>query len=151
MKVHLACDGRGRPLALPVTGRRHDSICAQVLLDGIRVRHTGPGLPRHRPDHVVADKVYSSRGFRSYCGDAASRTRFGACGEGVAMVITSGWVRGASLRRHTVGRCRSGAYVAGDHTSGAGCEGSTHEGSLRARRITQLDLEIRRGVMSRLG
>ncbi|MFJ9203036.1 IS5 family transposase [Streptomyces flaveolus] len=66
-KVHLACDDKGRPLALLITpGQRHDSICAQALLDRIRVPRTGPGRPRRRPDHVIADKAYSSRGFRSY-------------------------------------------------------------------------------------
>ncbi|MFE6994090.1 transposase [Streptomyces pharetrae] len=25
-----------------------------------------PGRPRRRPDHVIADKAYSSRGFRAY-------------------------------------------------------------------------------------
>ncbi|WP_372504740.1 transposase [Streptomyces lavenduligriseus] len=63
----LACDGRGRPLALLITpGQRHDSICAQALMDRIRVPRTGPGRPRRRPDLVIADKAYSSRGFRSY-------------------------------------------------------------------------------------
>ncbi len=38
--------------------------------------------------------------------------------------------------------------MVGGHTSEAGCEGSTHEGALRALWITQLDLGIRRGVMS---
>ncbi|MFJ1878681.1 transposase [Streptomyces chartreusis] len=48
-KVHLACDGRGRPLAILLTpGRRHDSICARPLLERIRVPHTGLGRPRHR-------------------------------------------------------------------------------------------------------
>ncbi|MEU9574007.1 transposase, partial [Streptomyces massasporeus] len=28
---------------------------------------TGPGRPRCRPDQVIADKAYSSRGFRAYC------------------------------------------------------------------------------------
>ncbi|MFC9854104.1 IS5 family transposase [Streptomyces prasinus] len=66
-KVHLACDGQGRPLALLITpGQRHDSVCAQALLDKIRVPRTGSGRPRRRPDHVVADKAYSSRGFRNY-------------------------------------------------------------------------------------
>ncbi len=37
-KVHLACDGRGRPLA----------------------------RPRRRPHYVIADKAYSFRGFRGY-------------------------------------------------------------------------------------
>ncbi|WP_443041169.1 IS5 family transposase [Streptomyces sp. B21-102] len=66
-KIHLACDGRGRPLAILVTpGQRHDSICARPLLERIRVPRTGPGRPRCRPDQVIADKAYSSRGFRAY-------------------------------------------------------------------------------------
>ncbi|MGN9757279.1 IS5 family transposase [Streptomyces sp. SD31] len=66
-KVHLAVDGQGRPLALLVTpGQRHDSICARSLLERIRVPRTGLGRPRCRPDHVIADKAYSSRGFRAY-------------------------------------------------------------------------------------
>ncbi|MFC9285831.1 IS5 family transposase [Streptomyces sp. NPDC057052] len=66
-KIHLACDGKGRPLAVLVTpGQRHDSICARPLLERIRVPRTGPGRPRRRPDQVIADKAYSSRGFRAY-------------------------------------------------------------------------------------
>ncbi|MBL1093371.1 IS5 family transposase [Streptomyces sp. 9-7] len=66
-KIHLACDGRGRPLAILLTpGQRHDSICAQPLLERIRVPRLGMGRPRCRPDQVIADKAYSSRGFRTY-------------------------------------------------------------------------------------
>ncbi|MFF7074522.1 IS5 family transposase [Streptomyces pseudovenezuelae] len=66
-KIHLACDGKGRPLAVLVTpGQHHDSICARPLLERIRVPRTGPGRPRCRPDQVIADKAYSSRGFRAY-------------------------------------------------------------------------------------
>ncbi|MFF8940620.1 IS5 family transposase [Streptomyces paradoxus] len=66
-KIHLACDGRGRPLAILLTsGQRHDSICARPLLERIHVPRTGPGRPRCRPDQVIADKAYSSRGFRAH-------------------------------------------------------------------------------------
>ncbi|WSD92003.1 IS5 family transposase [Streptomyces canus] len=66
-KIHLACDGKGRPLAVLVTpGQRHDSICARPLLERIRVPRAGRGRPRCRPDQVIADKAYSSRGFRAY-------------------------------------------------------------------------------------
>ncbi|WP_189220170.1 IS5 family transposase [Streptomyces ruber] len=66
-KIHLACDGRGRPLALLLTaGRRHDGVCARPLLERIRVPRAGRGRPRCRPDHVIADKAYASRGFRAY-------------------------------------------------------------------------------------
>ncbi|MEE4547048.1 transposase, partial [Streptomyces sp. V4-01] len=41
-KIHLACDGRGRPLAILLTpGQRHDSVCARPLLERIRVPRTG--------------------------------------------------------------------------------------------------------------
>ncbi|WSZ63849.1 IS5 family transposase [Streptomyces canus] len=66
-KIHLACDGKGRPLAILLTpGQRYDSICARPLLERIRVPRTGQGRPRCRPDQVVADKAYSSRSFRAY-------------------------------------------------------------------------------------
>ncbi|MFJ3214294.1 IS5 family transposase [Streptomyces flaveolus] len=66
-KIHLACDGRGRPLAILLTpGQRHDSICARPLLERIHVPRIGVGRPRCRPDQVIADKAYSSRGFRAY-------------------------------------------------------------------------------------
>ncbi|WP_208029935.1 transposase [Streptomyces cyanogenus] len=66
-KIHLACEGKGRPLAILVTpGQRHDSICARPLLERIRVPRIGLGRPRCKPDQVVADKAYSSRGFRAY-------------------------------------------------------------------------------------
>ncbi|MEZ0156211.1 MULTISPECIES: IS5 family transposase [Streptomyces althioticus group] len=66
-KIHLACHGKGRPLAFLVTpGQRHDSVCARPLLERIRVPRTGLGRPRCRPDQVIADKTYSSRGFRAY-------------------------------------------------------------------------------------
>ncbi|WP_437090281.1 IS5 family transposase [Streptomyces sp. enrichment culture] len=66
-KVHLACDGKGRPLAILVTpGRRHDSTCARILLERVPVPRGGLGRPRCRPGQVIADKAYSSRGFRTY-------------------------------------------------------------------------------------
>ncbi|CAM5414690.1 Transposase DDE domain protein OS=Streptomyces lavendulae subsp. lavendulae OX=58340 GN=SLAV_39525 PE=4 SV=1 [Streptomyces lavendulae subsp. lavendulae] len=66
-EIPLACDGRGRPLAVLLTpGQRHDGVCARPLPERIRVPRTGPRRPRCRPDHVIADKAYSSRGFRAY-------------------------------------------------------------------------------------
>ncbi len=35
-------------------------------MDAIRVPRTGPGRPRTRPDHIIADKGYSSRKIRAY-------------------------------------------------------------------------------------
>jgi transposase len=60
-KLHLAADGRGRPLAMLVTaGQRHESTQLGPLLDAIRVpRPGGSGRPRKRPAHLTADRGYS--------------------------------------------------------------------------------------------
>ena len=59
-KIHLACDGGGRPLAILVTGgQRHESTQLGALLDAIRVPRPGSGRPRKRPAHLVADRGYS--------------------------------------------------------------------------------------------
>jgi len=64
-KVHLACDGRGLPLAVLVTpGNVNDSAAFGTVLNAVRVPRTGAGRPRRRPDAVVADKAYSSRAIR---------------------------------------------------------------------------------------
>jgi transposase len=49
-KIHLVCDGRGRPLAASLSpGQAHESKHLATTLDGIRVPHKGPGRPRKRP------------------------------------------------------------------------------------------------------
>jgi transposase len=60
-KVHLARDGKGRPLSIVITpGHRHDSTQLAAVLDGIRVpRPGGRGRPRTHPDRLIADKGYS--------------------------------------------------------------------------------------------
>ena len=61
-KVHLACDGRGRPLSVVVTaGQRNEAPLLGELLDGIRVaRPAGtPGKRRKRPGRLLADRGYS--------------------------------------------------------------------------------------------
>ena len=65
--MHLACDGKGRPLSVVVTtGERHGSTQLERLLDEIRVpRAEGlPGRPRKRPAHLIADRGYSFEGCR---------------------------------------------------------------------------------------
>ena len=61
IKLHLARDGRGRPLSIVITpGGHHDSTQLVPVLDGIRVpRASGRGRPRTRPDRLIADKGYS--------------------------------------------------------------------------------------------
>jgi transposase len=60
-KVHLSCDGKGRPLSVVVTaGQRHESTQLEAVLDAIRVpRLLGTGRPRKRPKNLIADKGYS--------------------------------------------------------------------------------------------
>jgi transposase len=64
-KVHLCCDGKGRPLSVVFTGgQRHESTQLEAVLDEIRVPRVGRGRPRKRPDHLIADKSYSHPGRR---------------------------------------------------------------------------------------
>ena len=59
-KLHLSCDGRGRPLSLVVTaGQRNEAPELEAVLDGIRVaRPAGsPGRPRKRPERLIADRA----------------------------------------------------------------------------------------------
>ncbi|WP_431684107.1 IS5 family transposase [Kitasatospora sp. KL5] len=66
-EVHLACDGRGRPLGFVLTGgNRNDCTRFEAVMADIRVPRVGPGRARTRPDHVVADKGYGSRRIRAY-------------------------------------------------------------------------------------
>ncbi|MEV5646255.1 IS5 family transposase [Streptomyces flaveolus] len=66
-KIHLACDGQGRPLAFTLTaGNVNDCTQFEQVMALISVSRCGPGRPRTRPDRVVADKGYSSTKIRSY-------------------------------------------------------------------------------------
>lgn len=59
-KIHLAVDGRGRPLSILLTpGQAGDNPQLLPLLDAIRVKAAGPGRPRKRPEMLVADKGYA--------------------------------------------------------------------------------------------
>ena len=60
-KIHHAVDGKGRPLAIVVTGgQRNDGAMLEQVLADIRVPRRGRGRPRTRPDAVLADKAYAS-------------------------------------------------------------------------------------------
>lgn len=66
--MHLAVDGRGLPLAIVLTpGHAGDAPAFTEVLETIRVPRIGRGRPRTRPEHIVADKAYSSRAIRSWC------------------------------------------------------------------------------------
>ena len=75
--MHLAVEAGRKPLATVLTpGQAADSPQFTVVLGRIRVpRRSGPGRPRSRPDRVLADRAYSSRGNRAYlrrCGIPAT-------------------------------------------------------------------------------
>jgi hypothetical protein len=56
-KLHLACDGKGRPLSVMLSsaGQRHSSTQLEGLLDAMRVprAQSMPGRPRKRPDRLL--------------------------------------------------------------------------------------------------
>jgi transposase len=65
-KLHLACEQGRKPLAILLTGgQRGDSPQFTRVLARIRVPRPDGGRPRTRPDRVLADKAYSSRGNRA--------------------------------------------------------------------------------------
>jgi transposase len=64
-KIHALVDGRARPLVLQLTaGNVNDTTQFPQLMTGLRVARAGRGRPRIRPEHVLADKGYSSRANR---------------------------------------------------------------------------------------
>lgn len=66
-KIHLACDGQGRPLAFTITGGNvNDCTQFEPVMARIKVARPGPGRPRTQPDRVAADKGYSARKIRAY-------------------------------------------------------------------------------------
>ena len=65
--MHLAADLRCRPIATTLTGgHRHDCTAFDTVMAGIRIHRSGPGRPRTRPGHVLADKAYANRGIRTH-------------------------------------------------------------------------------------
>jgi transposase len=66
-KVHLVCDGRGRPLGWVLTGGHiNDTTMMSTVLESIRVPRAAIGRPRTRPDRVLADKGYPSKANRAW-------------------------------------------------------------------------------------
>ncbi|MFQ6332185.1 IS5 family transposase [Nocardia sp. CWNU-33] len=66
-KLHLACEQGCRVLSVLVTaGQAGDSPQFAAVLDGIEVPKPGGGRARARPERVLADKAYSSRGNREW-------------------------------------------------------------------------------------
>ncbi|MFI9810133.1 IS5 family transposase [Streptomyces sp. NPDC052301] len=113
-KVHLAADGRSRPLAFTVTaGQAGDAPAFETVMSRIRVPRTGPGRPRTRPLAVLVDRAYSSRAIRTHLrrrgiravvpqpsdqvGHRPRRGRLGGC--------PPGFNSEAYKQRNTVERC----------------------------------------------
>jgi transposase len=66
-KTHLACEQGQKSLAFIVTaGQRGDSPQFIPVLRKIRVARLDGGRPRTRPDVVLADKAYTSKGNRAH-------------------------------------------------------------------------------------
>lgn len=66
-KLHLACEQGCGVLSLLVTpGQAGDSPQFTAVLDAISVPKLGGGRARIRPERVLADKAYSSRGNRDW-------------------------------------------------------------------------------------
>ncbi|WP_203237581.1 IS5 family transposase [Streptomyces sp. CdTB01] len=65
-KIHLAADGRCRPLVFILTaGQAGDAPAFSDVMARLRVPRP-LGRPRTRPDLVLADKAYSSRAIRDH-------------------------------------------------------------------------------------
>ena len=65
-KLHALVDGRGRPLVVHAgPGHANDSPMLPILLAALEVPRVGPGRARTRPEALLGDKAYSSRGHRA--------------------------------------------------------------------------------------
>ncbi|MET7942445.1 IS5 family transposase, partial [Streptomyces sp. NPDC005302] len=112
-KVHLAADGRCRPLAFALTpGQAGDAPAFEQVMARIRVPRP-VGRPRSTPAAVLADKAYSSRAIRRHlhrrgiravipqpADQAANRKRLGRLGG-----RPPAFDREAYKQRNTVERC----------------------------------------------
>lgn len=89
-KTHLACEQGRKPLAMVITGgQRGDSPEFIPVLRKIRVKRVGGGRPRTRPDLVLADKAYTSKGNRGHL-----RARIKACIPSMADRLFRAWCAG---------------------------------------------------------
>jgi len=90
-KLHLACEQGQRPLSMLVTaGQAGNSPQFSAVLAGIWVPRHGPGRARTRPDRVLADKAYSSRGNRAELRRRGIRATIGEPGDQVGHRLRRG-------------------------------------------------------------
>ena len=121
-KLHLACDGRGRPLAVvPDPGQRHESTQLGAVLDAIRVpRRAGAGGPGKRPDHLIADKGYSYSACRQLAAPPGiphtiperRDQRRGGQGPGAAAALRCGAVQRRNVAERGIGHLKQWRGVA---------------------------------------
>ncbi|MFE4257647.1 IS5 family transposase [Streptomyces sp. NPDC056883] len=112
-KIHLAADGRCRPLAFHLTpGQAGDAPGFEHVMAGIRVPRP-VGRPRTRPDAVLADRAYSSRAIRAHLSRRGIRAVIPQPADQVANRRRRGrqggrpptFSRDAYKQRNTVERC----------------------------------------------
>lgn len=66
-KIHLRCEGNGKPVTFLLTvGQRNESMVFERLMEQGTVKRTGRGRPRLRPQRVAGDKGYTGRRIRTY-------------------------------------------------------------------------------------
>lgn len=66
-KIHLRCDGNGKPVTFLITvGQRHESVMFESLMEQGAVKQSGRGRPRLRPQRVAGDKGYTGHPIRAY-------------------------------------------------------------------------------------
>lgn len=66
-KIHLRCEGNGKPVTFLVTGgQRQESVMFERLMEQGAIKRSGRGRPRLRPRRVAGDKGYTGRRIRTY-------------------------------------------------------------------------------------
>lgn len=66
-KIHLRCEGNGRPVTFLLTvGQRNESVMFESLMEQGEVKRIGCGRARVRPQRVAGDKAYTGRRIRNY-------------------------------------------------------------------------------------
>lgn len=66
-KIHLRCEGNGKPVTFLLTvGQRNEAVVFESLLEQGTVKRLGSGQARVRPQRVVGDKAYTGRRIRRY-------------------------------------------------------------------------------------
>ena len=73
-KIHVRCDGKGKPITFLLTpGQQHEITVAERLLEQGAIRR-GNGHLRIRPKRVAGDKGYAFRKYRQYLHRRGIRT-----------------------------------------------------------------------------